>query len=278
MKMQRIFLKGIKNLSLIALVLITLFLLGLYIKQIDFEGNYKSIIQSFDFSRKNSKDRQTHSIGKLGGVKLSIPKEYQLFSTTYKGEDIWSGKRLEKPPTFDTPISTTGLFVRLPNMEPKTAQNTKERSQAFSKHDLRYWVSVQIEGHGYKGTAEEWVKMVISRKREGALLNKKVGWKYQVTNTRFGLIEENLIGGDIEWRKKKWLSDKNLMYDDKNKTFIQCNTNELKFNSKQRCRQSFSLRPRINAHVWVRYNAINLKDWKEIQSQLTNLIYSFIVE
>lgn len=221
--------------------------------------------------------KEKYALGSINGTSISIPNEYTYFPVNYIGEDIWAGKRLNIEPTLSTPISTASLIVRLPDMTPKTTANEKERIHAIRTSDRRLWITIQIEGH--KTEEHPWVKAVVHRiKNRNSFVEKAVGWEYRKAGGKFGLTEELLTGGDEKLRKKYWTSDENLMYDEHKWTsYIQCNTNELKYNSKQVCTQTFSLKPTMNAFVKVRYESSNLKDWSIIQDKLTKLINSFIV-
>ncbi len=170
------------------------------------------------------------------------------------------------------------FLVRLPDMHSRTPETEAERNEAVRKFS-RIWIDLQIEGHrGQEKENEPWAKAVVGRIKEPTRYNF-VGWKYEKTESRYGLTEETLVGGDTEKRKKEWLTDKNLMYDEGSWTaYIQCDTHQSSNpNHRQRCRHAFSLRPRINAHVTVNYDAEHLKDWKSIQQKLTVLLYGFIV-
>lgn len=222
-----------------------------------------------------AKPAATKAVGRIGGVSVSVPRQYQFFPITYKGEDIWSGKHLPGKPTLDTPISTISLLVRLTDMSPETPGNRAEREKAIRDYDKRVWVDVQIEGHG--APEDPWAKAVVERIKDYTSKDRWIGWKYEMAGSRYGLTEELLVGGDKDRRKKRWGQDKSLMYDEGVwSTYIQCDTNEIKYNMRHRCRQSFSLKPKINAHVYVEYDSINLKDWKIIQERLSQLIYSFV--
>lgn len=221
--------------------------------------------------------QNTNAIGSIGGVSVSIPRGYIYFPIDYAGEDIWSGKRLAEKPTLDTPISTFSLLVRLPGMSPRTPETEAERSEAIKRANTN-WIDVQVEGS--RGGKEEtpWVKAVAGRIRDGAIAEHWVGWHYEKSGSKFGLVEEVLVGASPEMREKNWISDRNLMYDAGTwSTYIQCNTNELKHRMRQRCRQVFSLKPQINAYATAYYDSEHLKDWKIIQAKLSQLIYGFIV-
>lgn len=224
-----------------------------------------------------SGNRNSSAIGSIGGVSISIPRGYIYFPIDYIGEDIWSGKRLAEKPTLDTPISTFSLMVRLPDMSPRTPETEAERSEAIRRVNSKNWIDVQVEGHRGKDETP-WAKAVTGRIQEGVKAEKRIGWHYEKSGSKFGLVEEVLVGAPQDIREKSWQLDRNLMYDEGTwSTYIQCNTNELKHRMRQRCRQAFSLKPKINAHVTVNYDGEHLKDWKIIQVKLSQLIYGFTV-
>lgn len=235
------------------------------------------VVATLSFPKRISREVYGGAVGSIGGVSLCVPSEYLYFPPDYVGEDIWSGKRLLLPPTLEAPISTMSFLARLPDMQGKTPENAKERMDAVFKFS-RTWIDFQIEDHrGSQKPDLPWAKMVVGRIKEPNSYFDTVGWHYEKTGTRFGLTEENLVGADEDSRKRAWISDKNLMYDQEAWTaYIQCETYQMKPRHRQRCRHSFSLRPRINAHVTVHYDAEHLKDWRKIQEDLAALLYGFV--
>lgn len=227
-------------------------------------------------THENNPSPSVRAIGNVGGVSVAIPREYIFFPIVYEGEDIWSGKRLWGNPTPETPIGQISLLVKLPDMQPDSSIDGKEKAAVFRWEDKPEWLDVRIETH--YGDENPWAKAVAIRIKDHVSSDRYVGWKYEVSGKRYGLTEELLVGGIESRRKDRWLQDENLMYDeDVWSTYIQCNTNELKFKMKRRCTQSFSLKPKVNAFVKVEYDASHLKDWKLIQERVSALVYSFTI-
>ena len=64
-------------------------------------------------------------VGRMGKVKLAVPKHYLLGPFVYKGVDIWNAesfKNRPKQPTFDTEIDNFAIKIRQTNFKPIETQ------------------------------------------------------------------------------------------------------------------------------------------------------------
>ena len=213
------------------------------------------------------------SIGSLKGVPIAIPSGYIFFGAEYEGEDQWSGKRVKGAITYDTPIQSISLRVHLPDVAPLTAQNEATWQQFLKmSREESDWIIVAVEARQFDVSGAGWVQGFVARHREGQNTDP-AGWHYERQGEkRFGLTTESLVGGRD--RAKHWISDRDLLYDaDGWRVVMLCDAHGSR--PSLMCMQFFPI-PEINAYVNVHYHITRLKDWSDMQNQLTGLIKQFV--
>lgn len=214
------------------------------------------------------------SVGNLKGVCVSIPSEYRFFPINYVGEDVWSGKHIKGPATFDTPIQSFSIRAKIPDMSPKTPENEKEWDESFRKGGWYPWLSVDIQLTTYDLPPAQWLQRWLVRDSESF---RSPGWYYkELDEKRFGLTTKVFVGPGPN---KSDSNNRDLLYDAENwGTIIYCGAGPTgRPGGKHSCHQYFSI-PEINALAEYYLYPEDLSDWKKNQEKLTTLIKSFVVK
>ncbi|MDO3524302.1 hypothetical protein [Ralstonia pseudosolanacearum] len=216
--------------------------------------------------------RTDPAIGHLGGIPVSIPRPYAHF-LEYDGDPGFTEPRKGPRPerTFESGIRSFGFKVHYPDMEVASAANLdKQKSESIYTST---WLSIGISSNSdYPG----------QHYPEGQVLGMdNRHYKYKQTNTsEYGLETYVPINVDETARKKGSgaadMFDYNIYYY-KNSSgridaYITC------INVKHEaaiCEHQFNLFPDMKAGVSINYRRSLLKDWREIQSSVSNVIFGF---
>lgn len=85
----------------------------------------------------------TAVIGDLGGVPVSIPREYARL-VEYEGDPHWLEKRTGPPPvrTFESKLTSFGILAHYPDMKPLTKENNE--SYRKTKFGDSEWIDVGV--------------------------------------------------------------------------------------------------------------------------------------
>jgi len=216
------------------------------------------------------------AVGNLKGIRVAIPQRYRFFSVLYEGEDTWRPETKRKAPaTFDTPISSFSILVRLPNMEPLSPTNEQSwRDFQMNNGKDDSWIDFQGDAKVVSMPVPSWGKASVDLTRS-VLVNGSPGWRLRrLEQKRYGLTVEVLDGPD-KADSNIWIQD--LMYDEPNwTTVIRCGAGALGAGGHHICRQFFVI-PEMNLSVSVQYHANNLVQWAAIQREITELVKSFRV-
>ncbi|MBX9431848.1 hypothetical protein KY487_21625 [Ralstonia pseudosolanacearum] len=216
--------------------------------------------------------RTDPAIGHLGGIPVSIPRPYAHF-LEYDGDPGFTEPRKGPRPerTFESGIRSFGFEVHYPDMEVASIANLDKQ-----KRESIYtttWLTVGISSNNdYPGQYYP----------EGQVLSiDNKHYRYErVSASEHGLETYIPINVDQEARKKGGgaanMFDYNIYYyrnsSGRIDAYITCSnvTHEAAI-----CRQHFNLFPDIKASVTVSYRRGLLKDWREIQSSVSNVIFEF---
>lgn len=226
---------------------------------------------------------QGYAVGSLNGVRVRIPAEYQFFGVQYEGENAFNQKTWRKTPaTLDTPITTYSILLRASNFEPRrTPQDHKD------------WV---VDGH-YIGPETRWFSVGVypDHKPDDTPQLRVSEWRIRLIESwkvkpsqhdaktspqlHYGLqLDEPVLRSGSP--KPYW--PEILIYttkpDSPLQTLIHCQPpSEKDINPLWRCEQNFDVK-NARAGVKVRYQIDQLPRWQEIQTKISAIVNSFVVQ
>ncbi|MGA4400483.1 hypothetical protein ACI2S1_18100 [Ralstonia nicotianae] len=216
--------------------------------------------------------RTDPAIGHLGGTPVSIPRPYAHF-LEYDGDPGFTEPRKGPRPerTFDSGIRSFGFEVHYPDMEVASLANLDKRKQENIYTSA--WLSVGISSNNdYPGQYYP----------EGQVLDmENRHYKYKrADKNEYGLETYVPINADEEARRKGGgaanMFDYNIYYHKDERghvdTYIRCINVA---HEAAPCRQMFNLYPAMKAGITVGYRRGLLKDWREIQSSVSKVIFGF---
>jgi hypothetical protein len=214
-------------------------------------------------------------IGRLQGVRMEIPDEYQFFSVEYEVDEIWTNPPKRHAPGPDVPIRSFSLLLHLPDFAPQNKEN-EASWLGWKGQDARNneWIQVGVTPlDGIGKDPARWFSGYIDR-----LMDGQVEWTWGKANWYFeregklvhGLVNEKKIGPD--YSKISTSDNTETFYDPQRATtYIVCGTGAggTKF-----CRHRFVI-PDINALVTASYAKNNLASWRDIQDNVCRIVLSF---
>lgn len=216
--------------------------------------------------------RTDPAIGHLGGIPVSIPRPYAHF-LEYDGDPGFTEPRKGPRPerTSGSGIRSFGFEVHYPDMEVATTANLDKQ-----KHESIYtsmWLNVSITSNS------DYFGKYYPEGQVAGMDNNKYKYK-KSSDDEYGLETYIPIDVDKAARKKgngaADMFDYNIYYhQDKTghvDTYIRCiNVSH----DAAPCTHMFNLYPEIEASITVGYRRGLLKDWREIQSSVSQTILSF---
>jgi hypothetical protein len=223
------------------------------------------------------------AIGHLGGVPVSIPKEFAHF-VEYDGDPGFLEKRKGPVPkrTFESGICSFGFDIRYPDMMPVNKQTLKDKLEENIYTTM--WMGVGIlsnSAYGYDGPDK------MTRFAKYGLENGKYFHRYEEQpERRYGLVVFVPVDVDLSRRdinsgnpKGRDSTDINIYHDRANdgtvSTYIRCsNTNH----EAATCKHFFDLSPEMKASVNILYRKGLLQYWREIQDGVTRTVLGFRVD
>lgn len=223
-------------------------------------------------------------IGDLGGVPVEIPRAY-VYIVSFNQALGWLDKipLLRPERTYQSKLRGLGFEVRYPDMAPVEVQ-TQEEKNIFKTP----WMRVIINTGEHYGSAgvralENHKKYYLDSSRR---CTSKCFIYVPLPDKIYGLTGYTPTGSgvDIEKRSVNYgrgtdLRDRNIyFYQDKAgrvTTFIECSNRD---HEAARCKHYFNLEPFMRANVYVTYRKGLLPHWQEIQTSVSDLIYSFKAE
>jgi hypothetical protein len=218
-------------------------------------------------------------IGHLGGVPVSIPKEFAYF-VEYDGDPGFLEKRKGPIPkrTYESGICSFGFDIRYPDMMPVNAQTKKDKRQENIYTSM--WMSVGVRSNSAyqdRSPARMANTLVIAW-----LKNASLFYRYEEQPEKvYGLTTYIPINADMSRREPGLydIADRNIYVHRLTKenidTYIECSN--IKYDAAS-CQQRFGLGPALKASVDVRYRRALLPYWKEIQDGVTQVLLGFRVD
>jgi len=213
-------------------------------------------------------------IGRLSGVQLSIPAEYQFFPVEYDGDEIWARPPKRHAPGPDVPIRSFSLLLHLPDFGPRIKGNEVSwlgQSGRDARNDE--WIQVGVKpADGIGNDPAQWFSGLIQRRMEMqiARIHSKANWYFRrEPKPVYGLINEKKIGPDYS---KISIENNETFYDPKRATtYIVCTTGP---GGADLCQHEFII-AELGALVTVDYARTNLREWGNIQSNVRHIVLSF---
>jgi len=194
----------------------------------------------------------------------------------YEGEDTWRPETKRKAPaTFDTPISSFSILVRLPNMEPLSPANQQSwRDFQMNNEKDDSWVNFEGIARIPDLPPADWGKRYVDLTRR-FLIHDSLGWSVQrLEEKRYGLTTEVQIGPD---KRAIDIRVEDLMYDEHTwNTIIECGAGGLALGGHHICKHFF-LMPEMNLVIAVQYHRNRLPEWAAIQKKVDALVKSFLI-
>ncbi len=229
-----------------------------------------------------------YAVGSLNGVKVRIPAEYQFFGVQYEGENAFDKTTWRKmPATMDTPITEFSILLRASNFEPRrNPQDHKdwvaEGSNFENKTD---WLNIGVQHHSAANITprtfvDKWhsstVEQLHTRGAGGLIYDLKTQ-----PDSLYGLQVNIPIERPNQPQPKfKWHEDHLYLTpkESKEQAVVSCTPPEEHHPKKiWFCEQRFLL-ARIASTVTVRYRIDQLPRWQEIQTKVSVIVNSFVVQ
>jgi hypothetical protein len=221
-------------------------------------------------------------IGHLGGVPVSIPKEFAKF-VEYDGDPGFLEKRKGPVPkrTFESGICSFGFDIRYPDMMPVNEQTWREKRKENIYTTM--WMHVGIlsnSTYGYDGPDKitQYAKLRLEDAKRWHRYEKQTEKRHGLTV--FAPVDIDLLRRNLNSTHPKGsdFHDINIYFDQtKDGTigaFIYCsNINH----EAALCEHRFDLRPEMKANVNIGYRKGLLPHWREIQDSVTMVLLGFRV-
>ena len=231
-------------------------------------------------SGKYGKGGDAGVIGHLGGIPVSIPKEFANF-VEYDGDPGFLEKRSGSMPkrTFESGIRSFGFEIRYPDMVPVNEQNWKEK-----RKDNIYttvWMSVGVLSNSYY---QDRSNTRFSELAKAWLKNASIFYRYEeVPEKVYGLTTYAPANADLSRRE---IDSNNSDFNDKNiyihrlrngniDAYIDCSNTK---HDAALCKHRFGLEPILRASVNVSYRKGLLPHWQEIQNGISQVLLGFRTE
>lgn len=226
---------------------------------------------------------QGHSVGSLNGVRVRIPAEYQFFGVQYEGENAFDKTTWRKAPaTVDTTITSFSILLRASNFEPRrTSQDHKDwvADGYYIGPETRWFTVGGVPDYEPHKTPQlrvsEWRTRIIE------------GWKVKPSQhdaktsmqLHYGLQLDEPV---LRPGSPKPYSPEIVIYttrpDSPLQTLIHCQPpGEKDINPLWNCEQGFDVKG-ARAGVRVRYQIDQLPRWQEIQTKVSAIVSSFVVQ
>lgn len=221
------------------------------------------------------------AVGNLNGVKIAIPREYMLFGVQYMGEDVWKPKPRTTAPSFDTPIQSFSMLLRLSDLEPiRTPQDMADYQASQHRVASPTWSIIGVSSEPDEpviNNAMEWTKIVVEHRRSP--FDTEHDRNVDTTENIYGLSHSYIEHYKANPGQKLFEQRPHTYYDAKNWSgLIVCRDplpeHVMKFHH---CTQSF-FNKELKAHIEVSYDIDQLPRWKDIQEKISKIVLSFVVK
>lgn len=218
------------------------------------------------------------AIGHLGGVPVSIPKEFAYF-VEYDGDPGFLEKRNAPVPkrTFESGIRSFGFEIHYPDMVPVNEQNWREKRKESIYTTT--WMSVGVLSNSqyqdrsktrFVDLANAWLK------------NASILYRYEEQREKvYGLTAYIPVNADSSRREMgtNSLSDRNIyvhhLMNDNVEAYIDCSNRN---HQAAQCNHHFGLEPLLKASVNLSYRKGLLPHWREIQDGVAKVLLGFRVD
>ena len=217
-------------------------------------------------------------IGHLGGVPVSIPKEFAYFAE-YDGDPGFLEKRNGPIPkrTFESGIRSFGFEIRYPDMVPVSEQNWKEKRKESIYTTTWMRVGVLSNSHYQDRSKTRFAELA-----SAWLKNASIFYRYEEQPGKaYGLTTYIPVNADLSRREMgtNSLSDRNIyihhVTNNDVDAYIDCSNRN---HEAAQCNHSFGLEPTLKASVKVSYRKGLLPHWQEIQGGITQVLLGFCVD
>lgn len=209
-------------------------------------------------------------VGNLGGVPVSIPKEYAHF-LEYDGDPGFGKKRSisQSDRTFESKIGGFAFQVSFPGLEPFWG-----KPQGWSKEKISSSLSV-----GVNSNSDYYGSDFLDKYVEDLLRDGSSKYRYRLTGkVLHELTELTPIGANETLRSAAVgdVSDNNFyFYRDAAGdviALIECSNME---NVRATCKQWFDADKKLKTTIWVRYPRALLSEWRAIMARVNEIVASF---
>jgi hypothetical protein len=232
-------------------------------------------------------------IGDLGGVPVSIPREYVRL-VAYDGDPNWLEKRTGPAParTFESKLTSFGIMVHQPTMKPLT----KENQSAYEKRGR--WDTEWVEAGVLAASS------LYSDFTNTTDFTRPYSWAWAIPDAKTGeklnsstvYASAESVHGLKAWRAtKETFTSPPIILDDNNRdhsmynhhlyfgyedgvpiALIKCGSGLASVpGGLKTCHQRFYMLPEMKAHVSIAYRPEMLQHWRLYQQQFKELLLSF---
>jgi hypothetical protein len=235
-------------------------------------------------------------IGDLGGVKVKIPR-YFAELVEYDGDPGWNPRTTPVPKrTYDSKFYSFGFDARFPEM---VGKSNAELWRDYNEY--RDMKSGRI--HNVDKTVDMWIDVGVtsgSHYYADGFLDRRFAEIIKTPQER-GIDVNGEYAKLTDYEKLSQLEHGLTLYalkgvnpstqtpyrndDSARDIYIAKNTNgnvvtEIRCANHQHfhtrtCVQTFSMEPMMHAKIYVTYNRKRLKDWREIQTKVSELLWTF---
>ncbi len=224
-------------------------------------------------SKTDPKTASAPGMGTIHGIRMVIPAEYKFFGVEYEGDEIWARPPKRHQPGPDVPIRSFSILLHLPDFAPLNDGN-RDSWIGLKGPDARRneWTDVGIQPiDDIPKNSAEWFSSLITRQMKG-----KIEWRVahdwyfeKQPDLVDGLVMEKLIGPDYS---KISVDNIDIFFDPlRSKSYIVCGTGA---GGPKYCNQTFFI-PDLGVIVDATYARNNLKEWRNIQKNIEQIVLSF---
>jgi hypothetical protein len=224
--------------------------------------------------------RETHVVGDLGGVPVTIPRHFANY-VEYEDDPSWGEKRHGAKPkrTHQSKLESFGYYTRFPDMAGESSEELIKNRGSYSKATTP-WISVGINtGSRYPGNG------FLERLTNATVETPNTILKYmnyeELPIKEHGITAYAAVGIDPKTNKPYredadakdvWVSrDKFGRVD----AYIQCSNRKV---PAPPCTHIFSLERNMDAEIYLSYSRNQLPQWQEIQEAVKQQILSFRIQ
>ncbi|CAB3799658.1 hypothetical protein [Paraburkholderia fynbosensis] len=224
------------------------------------------------------------ALGNLNGITMAIPAKYRFFPVVYEGDDIWNAQWLEKNrDRIATPamkISSFGVLLHMPDYAPRSGENLDSWFHEKNRYGFNQdWILIGIRSNNHEAKIGEkgWLRHYIHRVKESNSSYPAAAWHYEITDQNiYGLRHEELVGSTPNEASFIAQSGHKDLYTDTSEwtTKIECHRMIAPPYVPTQCTQIFVM-PDLDSFIEMTYNPQHLKDWREMQKQVTSIVKTF---